>query len=332
MLKKTWMLSSVLILATTTWAGQGGESGGGGNAKKSTIEEVSQYVSGSLEWDTLQVLTALNTSMAEGAPLPVKDAKARNIISKILALPQLTWNPILDPAGKIPYLYLSPSFNESLKIGFLNSGACLDGSSEKDASARLENVSSTSTAEICMSGERLARFPQDELKSQLPALMLHELAHLAGFGEEDAGYIQDYYLNRFSKTCSITIYPKEGDGHPVIYINVNSDLHVAFATSIEVKYSQFITPQPQVSHAFGNNRMDVITHNSDQDFSLNWTPEHGSLKFALMNGDGSYTNESLSWGPSVSNVRSDEILSSNMQIHGKGFNPGNVYVWDCAVR
>jgi hypothetical protein len=330
MLNKTWMLSSVLILATSTWAGQGGESGGGGNAQKSTIMEVSQYVSGSLKWDTLDMLMALNTSMADSAPLPVKDAKARSIISKVLTLPQITWFQVTDPAGK--FSYQNPDFNEAFKINFLFGGGCVDGANEKDASVHMDNAGSTSAAEICMSGERLARFPQDELNSQLPALMLHELAHVAGFGEDDAVYIQDYYLHRFSKRCSITIYPKEGDGHPAIYINVASELHAAYATSIEVKYIQFLKPQPQVNPAFGNNHIDVITHNSDQDFSLDWTPQHGSLKFALMNGDGTYTNESLSWGPSVANVRADEILSSNMQINGKAFNPGNVYVWDCAVR
>lgn len=78
----------------------------------------------------------------------------------------------------------------------IENGSCSSaGKDDHDAS-----FSSTTANgdEICISLERLQRFPPAELTLQLQGLMIHETAHALGFNEDAARYAQQYFFEQYN--------------------------------------------------------------------------------------------------------------------------------------
>jgi hypothetical protein len=278
-------------------------------------------------------LTEIRKSLQPGARLPIKDARAHAILSKIIQLPQIWWTTLPDGNLIADGWYTLKNFN----VDFKASGPCFDGPNERDASFSMSNIEGRPIGTICFNAERLTRYLKSDFRDQFVALTLHEMTHAAGYGEEDAEYIQDYYLNRFNKQCSLGIYLQEGDNGAAdssIFLDLDFE---TYQPLIKVTYIRSIEQGPDVSPVFSN-KVSIITYISAKDFSLQWTPKSGSLQFVMMNSDMTYTKQRIKWGASEpsssdeSEINSYKILSSNLRFDGKVLKPESVHSFDCALR
>ena len=107
-------------------------------------------------------------------------------------------------------------------------GACIENGQERDASVtyHLDKTNEPVLDNICMSAERLAIYPDAlVLARQLQALIVHELSHVAGYGEEDAVYIQNYVINTLYKPC-------------LIHLSVSNSADSTFADDFQIKISR----------------------------------------------------------------------------------------------
>lgn len=55
-------------------------------------------------------------------------------------------------------------------------------------------------APICISTDQMGQIPKESLQQQMIALIGHEVAHQAGYGEEDAKLFQNYLSNHFARS------------------------------------------------------------------------------------------------------------------------------------
>ena len=91
---------------------------------------------------------------------------------------------------------------------FLQVGACIDphNASPRDGSA----IGMGPAGSICLSEDRLRQIPPRELRSQIVALLLHEVVHLLGYGEEYSSYAQGYYLRDIATAGEFYFEPRCG--------------------------------------------------------------------------------------------------------------------------
>ncbi|MGE4132725.1 MAG: hypothetical protein AB7F86_13865, partial [Bdellovibrionales bacterium] len=139
-----------------------------------------------LEWKVY----AARATWYRGKPLTKEESGVLQILVKMYH-DNGGWRPAERGFGK----YSNTPLTENLrgkKINFLEEGLCKGPSH----SERIASVSKLDlTGELCVSLPAVQKMPYAGVTSTpLIALLIHEIAHLYGYGEEDAQLIQDFYL------------------------------------------------------------------------------------------------------------------------------------------
>jgi len=317
-----FFLLCIVFLQLAPDAALAGKDSGGGNGTSSTPTEVVSDLSLNLgmvpgssdpkthraEGRLLETLLDLHNAFAANPVLPIRDPRAATIIGRILQLPYFEWIPNTQRDASDDTIDPSPFEEVRIKADFetTSSGSCSNGAQERDASVRVEQTAKGAVPHICVSALRLSRYPSNEIIPQLTALFMHEFAHLAGYGETDAIYVQKFVLGLLSQQCQITISlpPVSPDSLPslkpgrevgdMFYVRIPSSMMMS------VEFLRFLKP------GFGNivgpglgNGNDVIrtkTSLSPKDFALSWSPEgSGSLKFQALGTNGYFAFETIQW-------------------------------------
>lgn len=200
---------SILILiaagcAKTAKPSKGGEDAGAGNSVTSTAEEVEAAIKEVWELSISEDSKFLNalfnsTKSLSASELGInKEAFSRaKIVLETVFLESLT-EAELKEADEYNKPRRKPRAQRVLaqsKLELLKNGPCAAAKNHNgDAS-----VSAFATgARICYSVQNLMRYPKSSLRLEVIALLVHELAHINGFQEDDAILAQKAIVARAS--------------------------------------------------------------------------------------------------------------------------------------
>jgi hypothetical protein len=184
MYKKLFLALATLIgLTSTALAGPG--STGGGNGIGSTLTQVNDAIGDSKSWFQTFVRNETNEGAPGDAASPLNPANVKNAKVKEILLKWFT------PKYLANGISMSTIGVDALVTGISpQPGPCLTQSGDRDASTGYELGSP-----ICMSTDRLSRFPNWALNAEIVSLLAHEFAHHFGYDENDAQTIQNYFFN-----------------------------------------------------------------------------------------------------------------------------------------
>jgi hypothetical protein len=305
----TALIFALLTAASTAFAQEGNEGSGGGNGSKSTPEDVIRILDGdgTKVWNGKEfeavvqkahlLLVEIYEGLGEHYTVPIRDPKAAPILRKIISQPTLIWRRV---EGWPVLLEMS-----RVKMEKNEHGPCLDSGEKKDASVRVEQTPTGPIAHVCMSVPLLTRFPKEVLEQEIAALILHELAHAAGYGEEEADFIQQYGLRFLTEKCKIAVLLagewRGGLGSFEIETNAYRNANAKFSQCRK-------SGKPSWNAC---NFATTNTHQEPGDFRLDWTPGGpGKLTFLAMSNNGSYNAQYVEWEKS----REDGAWYGNPQV------------------
>ncbi len=213
-IRKLFILAfSVAILACSKGRDNRGggvvDGGGGGDFVFSSQEEVNSAVDKAWQMFTddgltnimLKALTVFTvkeleqTVLKDGSALTEKETQVQKILMKALNLPRP------KRAGD-ESLFVNP--NEPLDIQYLKQKKLNLPANELCSGPHdhkyLASVSKLNReGEVCISIHGLMRHPTGSLKTDVLALIAHEIAHLNGFGENEARLVQKHFLTHMQK-------------------------------------------------------------------------------------------------------------------------------------
>lgn len=198
--------------------GGGTLDGGGGDPVLATREQVVKAVNDS--WSLLTKTTPANplisaeyvladllwpiTGKLDTNDPEIREAqKAHAMLAKIFSLPPD--RRIGFPRPKFPNI-------EQLgkkRLQMLEKGLC-SGSAHKATTASVTKLSME--GEICVSIDGLQRLATASLSHAVLALLVHEIAHLVGYDEDDAKFLENYFIKNIDK-----ILRKDGAGARASY-------------------------------------------------------------------------------------------------------------------
>jgi hypothetical protein len=216
----------------------GGVNGGGGNVIRSTPAEVKEYLQTvqyvdaypsttvkGLMFDMLNAVSEIEMVKKnfEALPLP---PRVKEIFSKMsLQRWQISYsvNPSpldVSPASRVQKVNLA-----DYKLDLKSDEPCLHLGEARDASYDAD------TGKICLSLPRLTGYPSNVFANIIVPLIFHEMAHEAGYGEEDAKLVQNYLTEKMSSTtCRFEVFPQSSIGK-------GGRLNVEFKNSNFLKFS-----------------------------------------------------------------------------------------------
>jgi hypothetical protein len=306
-----------LVFAAAAWAGPqspaqvavagGGADGGGGNGLRTvhTTEEVAAQIDHEygLRLGVGLVLRDIGAGLVPHSSFPILEPRVRRVFSAITRL-----------AGHMhPFAYAKQYLHFEKKLD----GSCQYKGEDRDASL-LKVTHRASKAEparvsICLSLPRIAQYP--DFKEQLLMLVIHELAHAAGFGEDEAVFAQKSVLPLLTGDCFVQITLNRNENHSSDLIRINAE------SPFNHVYPVFI----REFNSTGENSIQTKQSNSEKDFSFRWSParDQATLKFLVANFDGSSSPVEIVFAADPSAVSSDphnpasRILSSKLRINGE---------------
>lgn len=313
---------------------EGNEGSGGGNGTKSTSQEVVREIDAAFGqrnragMDLQTVLADIQNGLSNSPVLAIQDPRAAPILRGIIQ------SKFVRSSGndQTPDIYVYTELEKKLK------GACIDHGKDRDASVKIVKTKYGEEAQMCISVERLTRYTGRELRPQIAALFVHELAHLAGYGEEDADYVQNYALKMLTQNCFIEIGNDDAvDGRSkgfIFYVILHP------GRRLEVKYNRYFAPLHKDPGA--NDVSTTTTYLSQDDYKVEFAPgQPGKLSFLAMNHDGSYEQQALSWSnsriaewapgrPYPGNPFVTEGFQGSLRMNRKDLPfDGRVYLRDC---
>lgn len=301
----------------------GGQDGSGGDFLKAKKELVLWFLQQAAHSTFATTLDRIRYSMREDAILPIKDKKAKQTLEKILKLPQVkNFNfmiPGADNKGTIQLIVNQDS-------------ECIDSFTGEKKAAALLKSDPDSAIQICMSLKKLMEFPDDVFVTykrdhfddghrsyEIAGLVFHELAHAAGFDEEDANYIQDYLLRDFLLHCTMNIELDMNESTPYDDATIRIGLD---DTGRSVNIQRFYpSPRkgPQVSvEAF--NTSDILNE-------YKFSPEDGFMTLEIGNRDSSVSVVNFKWVLREVNTLEGNLTATG-RLDGKSFtSKGRIEVY-----
>jgi hypothetical protein len=202
MTKVLGCVATVLMLAPAL-AQAGADNSGGGDTELSTVKQVEAAV--------FQAAFKVDGLFEYGCKQSCSDEVAQAIKSKI------------DLAK------LRDGSLYTLKA----TGSCADGMNNDHAGGAIIGDAKTP---FCLSVQQLQKLPPSELVAQIAALMGHEMAHQAGYNEQDAAKFQGYLLRRLrseenqSQVMAILSWTKDSVAETLALLDSNAPLNQVCAT------------------------------------------------------------------------------------------------------
>jgi hypothetical protein len=321
---KTVLSGLALLAATSANAGVGGGAdGGGGNGVRSTPEQVEAFVNDKLQLTLGALLNTIQFALKPGH-FPVTDNRASNLLAKI--------DQLIGPDKGDKHSSRSGFAHHNVKFDKRKTGACHHGKEERDASLlSVSNGGVPKEVSICLSMERLSRYPIEALGSQITALVIHELAHAAGLDETDAEYVQNYVLKKLSSNCSMVIVTDDPKGKRV-YFYVKYDVVEA-----EIRTARFPYDKDTKDRVGNMYSLQTVTNNFAEYFSLTRSPQgNGTLKFSSMNSDVTFSPQVIEFDRPYRHGGPIEyfgsIVSSRMSFNGVPLNPIDITFTEACLR
>lgn len=151
----------------------GGEGGGGGNPESSSATDVQSFASASSSY-LYSYLNNIRIDLEKG-DTDIEDPKLRKIFRRIFAKVDLK------------------KLENRQAFVFKLDGPC---KLEKNINKAASSVVGDPNTPICLSVPELQRIPRHQLDTQVFGLLGHEIAHQAGYGEEEAEMVQKFLLSR----------------------------------------------------------------------------------------------------------------------------------------
>jgi hypothetical protein len=307
------MATLLILMPLFGHAGPGVSSGG--DVHRSTPEQVRAAIDSTGQW-LGESADHLELFLDPKIGFPKMNPKAREMLTKMLA--------VMNYIAKDGLVFQK----------FPQKGPCREGIRETDASIRVDN---TKRAKVCFSVDRLTRLPIEELQANVDALFAHEVAHSVGYGEDDANFIQSYYLDFYKHfDCHLTMETVDTalkERNPKYYY-----------TSISIDFDKEIVPSIHIaSHITGQEPetdfvLDRYTKLWDKHLDKikgTWDFESGGhLEFPTVESDGSLKTQRIEFGPSLK--REDNpwylkapITGGSIIIDGQTFPVSEVYFRGC---
>ncbi|MCM2279820.1 MAG: hypothetical protein NDJ89_17230 [Oligoflexia bacterium] len=179
LLKTTIVVLLLSPIFSPAFADEGPGTSGGGDHERSTYENVES----SIGQATLDLVHHLHHFANQPNGARIKNPRIQEMVETIyrkLSLPLIRFG--YPDTGKI----LS-----SIRVEEL----CRDEAGRSKAgSARIGDIGGP----ICISGEVMGQLPKETLYTQMTALIGHEIAHQAGYGEAEAQEFQNYLKHHFN--------------------------------------------------------------------------------------------------------------------------------------
>lgn len=291
----TAALMAIDFVASFAHAGGAGNVGGG-NIRSSTASEVISAIFANASIEHLNGRIFPNALRADAA-FPVTNKKAREMIVKLSAA--------LAKNGYVPYPIDGPCYHQG---------------AERDSSVKplLPN-----TYQICLSVSRLRRFPKSALSEEISVLILHEISHTIGYGEDDAIFIQNYVHDKIlNNTCALWMSYGEKSVDSRNYLN-----------EIEISFNDTAFPDSHVKSYFSANLKDRDSTTAaseidrkismiDQELKGKWSFEDGgSLEFPTADSDGLQRRQKVEFGPAKRNPNpsyyTSKVKGAQIVIDGK---------------
>lgn len=278
MLKQiTMSVLGILILSSVSLAG---DHGPGGDAVRSTPDEVDTAIDSTMHWEFPDVFEEIKVDVKPNTSLWIQNARVREILTKVASL-KLDYEKAVGPNKLVPTILIDKKKTEY----------CIDQNGEqKDAS-----VEDSNPVKLCMSVKGLSRYPREALASQISALVVHELAHVAGYKDEkDAIAVQDFVLNTLFKDCGINIFLSGSDDEDVVSLKVRRHGSLPYyvtGQNMSVEYDALHVTQRQPQR---DGHFILKTENLKSDFNLDLKAA-GRVTFLTLNSDGTLSKQDVSW-------------------------------------
>ena len=301
-----------LQLASSAFAGLGAEGSGGGNGLHSTPAQVADFLTRNLTWGYEDgILEEIYAELQTGAFLPIQDPHAKAMLTRIMALKNVvTCDAQAGQEKSCQTFFDTRSDTLPAAFNLKMTGACVENGLERDASVTFHpNAQGQPVVDsICLSAERLAVYPPEALGKQVQALLLHEFSHVAGYGEDDAVYLQNYAVNKLLNDCQIRVNTNDSDA-------LGDDW-------FEITIQGGMVPTVVHTRRYTQGREVILNcdnYNFPTPFPFHFQtgPNGGSIQFDSMNPDGSQAGNQLTWGPVAQSV---PTLSSSASYNGKSIS------------
>jgi hypothetical protein len=265
------ILFAAAILGPSAWSAGGVDSSGGGDVQHSTVEDVLHAIPGNYQY----LLWEIIKEMEPGSPIQINNPNVRPIFQKLAALPLA--DDIIHKGDRA-----------GIHFHLEKNGPCHDPLAlerETDASV----MGSSDKADICLSIPRLTHYPATGLQAEIGALIIHELTHVAGFGENDAIVAQEYVLKFMSRPCYYEVSyrnPKDKDAHRIEIILRDLYKQMARLDAVGLYSGPEVDVEKTVplSLRYGYSVQTLVNRPEESKFDISSTKTNASFSAILQNG------------------------------------------------
>jgi hypothetical protein len=367
-----YLTFSILFIARFAFsANMGGKGGDGGNTVGSSTEEILNLIS--FEYQSSgdvgkysffgfnNILSLLNKRISNGSFFQFKNKKIIEMLNKINSegLMDYTSRPyILRPNEEIDSKYKNYPVIIRLQLS-----KCLDSSEVRDASVVIKNTTykgkKIKQANICLSIDGLKKYSIADLEIQASSLLIHEYAHVAGYGESDATFLQDFLVNYAFQKCSILVYGENTNdptkshkftiditsldeiGFNLFKINESDKIIIEHTANGSCFSNNDIKENQTGYNLCGTNKTSLISFDKDRystenkQFQLRFNEHGGEIIFKSYELNDTIATQKLSWGKmfqssnlgNKGNLRSNEILSHEISFNGQSIRPKGIGIY-----
>lgn len=269
----------------------GGQDGSGGNFLKAKEQLVMRFLSAAAHSTFVEILDRVRYSLKGNAIRPITDQKAKGMLENILKLPQVK-----------NFNFMKPGTDHKGTIQLIVNGEdnCIDKFTGQKRIASLLRDETNSPIQICISLKKLMEFPDDTFVTskrgqfdeahasyEVAGLVFHELAHAAGYDEDDAEYLQDYLLRKFLIHCELSIE-----------LALSED-HTPYDTIIRIAiedHGQNANIQRFYADTSKQSEAAVGVFNTSEFLNgFEFTKERGAMTLKIGNRDGKVSAVNFSW-------------------------------------
>lgn len=245
-----------IVSMVSSFALAGGASGGGGGPLGSTVEEATMVLEQYLFFVALKPWNEVTARLEGQSIFTIDNERVKKIYTDILNLNE--FNPSQNSGTTYKsldeFFQAFKSVNKTNKILRVRAtmGDCYDVDNKTPAAANYIK-GTRNPIQVCMSIPRLKVFSTEQLKEELLNIIVHELAHAAGYKERDARLAQKYFRETIATPCVFKV-------GRFLEFDYGSSYHMSHHDILKVSLVDDSGPWGELTASWRNEEKDVMGH------------------------------------------------------------------------